>query len=110
MNIGDNLYYIAKVINALSRNKIVMVDEAGVEWYRYDKPINEFSLETHTIVGKVTVIVEGTTDENDMVENSYFTDKGVTIYQSDISSSSGYCYWFDNVDKANAALNKFVGR
>jgi hypothetical protein len=109
MNIGDNLYCISKVINALSRNKIVMIDEAGIEWYRYDKPINEFSLETHAIVGRTIVSVEGTIDENDMIENSYFTDKGVTVYESDINSS-WYCYWFNDVDKANTALKKFIGK
>ena len=108
MNIGDNLYCITKVINALSRNKIIMVDAQGVEWYRYDKPISEFSLETHTVVGRTIVTVEGTIDENDMVENSYFTDNGVTVYESDINSGS-YCYWFDDADKAAIALNKFIG-
>jgi ACT domain-containing protein len=104
MNIGDNIYHIKTVSNAFSKQKIRMVDENGVEWYRYDKNNWTFELETHTIIGKICVSIEGTIDENDVIENSYYTDKSMTIYQSDIDSTEFSPYWFSDEDIAQKKL------
>jgi hypothetical protein len=93
MNIGDSIYHLKTILNAFSRKKIKMIDEQGIEWYRYDKHVQEFELETHTIVGKISVIVEGAVDENDMVENSYYTDKVAVVYESDFTNEYSP-YWF----------------
>jgi hypothetical protein len=93
MNIGDNIHHIKTISNAFIKQKIKMVDAEGIEWYRYDKPIWEFELETHTIIGKISVTIEGTIDENDMVENSYYTDKGMNFYESEIDDTKFSPYW-----------------
>jgi ACT domain-containing protein len=104
MNIGDNIYHIKTISNAFSKQKIMMVDAEGIEWYRYDKHNWTFELETHIIIGKISVSIEGTIDENDMVENSYYTDKSMTLYQSDIDSTKFSPYWFSNEDTAQKKL------
>ena len=99
MNIGDTLYYIRDTSNFMSRQKLSMTDDSGNTWYRYDTPIRSFDLETHTVVGKISVTVEGDIDENEMIENSYHTDSGMNVYQSEIDCFS-HPYWFTDEQTA----------
>ena len=106
MNIGDNIYYIKTISNTFSRQKIKMIDADGIEWCRYDKPIVEVSMETHTIVGKISATIEGTIDENDMVENRYYTDKGMNFYESEIDDTIYSPYWITDETATQKILVK----
>lgn len=59
LKVGDKFYKIQEKLNSFSRKKITMTDAAGVEWYRYDKPLRSYSLSEHTVTGIVRPIVEG---------------------------------------------------
>jgi hypothetical protein len=104
MNVGDKIYFVCHTSNFFNRNKLSMTDEAGNTWYRYDRPARIFELQTHVVIGKILVIVEGTIDEHDMLENSYYTDHGVVVYQSDIDCDS-LPSWFTDEHQAIEALN-----
>jgi hypothetical protein len=104
MNIGDKIYCISVTTNAFSRQKIKMVDADGIEWYRYDKPIVEISMETQTIVGKISVYTEGTVEEDEMLENQYYTDTGTKVYESEIGSTSYAPYWITDEETAKKIL------
>lgn len=81
-----------------------MTDESGNMWYRYEQPAKSFELQTHVVIGKVSVTVEGTIDEHDMSENSYYTDRGMVVYQSEINCVS-FPSWFTNEQQAIEVLN-----
>lgn len=100
MNIGDKIYYVAKKYNSFSRQKITVVDENGIEWYRYDKPAIELILETHTIVGKIESIEYGIVPEEERCEEAtYFTDLEQVVYASEIDEDINTA-WFSNEQHA----------
>lgn len=103
MNIGDKLYYLKTTSNAFDRQKLTMTDAEGNTWYRYNKPIRVFEVETHTIVGKVLMSAEGVVDEYELIENSYHTDGGMIAYQSEINMPNNP-YWFTDKQQALNAL------
>jgi hypothetical protein len=105
MNIGDKIYHIQTTSNVFSRKKITMIDDKGIQWYRYDKDIQEFELETHTIIGKISVTVEGIVDENVMTENEYHTDKIMTVYEADFVTEHSP-YWFSDEAAAQKKLTE----
>lgn len=59
------MYRTQRINHFFSQKKLRMVDANGIEWYRYDKDRFEYVVETLTVVGKVTPIVEGEIDDND---------------------------------------------
>lgn len=109
MNIGDKLYFVCHTSNFFNRNKIEMTDSDGNIWYRYDRPARIFELQTHVVIGKISVTVEGTIDEHDMFENSYYTDHGTVVYQSEINRGS-FPSWFTDEQQAVEFLNVKQGK
>ena len=73
IKIGDTLYNVKEVHNWFHgrSNKIKMVDEDGVEWFRYEKPNIEYVIESWEVIGKVTPMIEGEIEES---EHSYTID------------------------------------
>lgn len=57
--VGDRFYLVCEKLNSFNRKKIVMTDETGIEWYRYNKPVRSYTIEEWNIVGKVIPKIEG---------------------------------------------------
>ena len=73
IKIGDTLYRVTEVHNWIfgRSSKIKMVDDEGVEWFRYEKPNVEYVVESWEVIGKVTPIIEGEVEDSD---HSYTID------------------------------------
>lgn len=89
LNIGDKIYVLETKYNALSRQKLTMVDDEGNIWYRYDKPTFSYSIKEHTIVGISRVTNEGDVPEESRV-NEYYTDRLITVDYYDLVDASIY--------------------
>lgn len=59
MKLGDKVYIVKETNNAFSSEKIEMIDEDGIHWYRYDKLLWDYHVEEVEYCGKVTYNVEG---------------------------------------------------
>lgn len=57
--IGDKFYQVWEKVNGSGRNKILMVDDEGIEWYRHEEPIRSYRIEEWTVVGRGTFTLEG---------------------------------------------------
>ena len=83
LNVGDNVYYLHKEFGILTRKKIYMTDDNGVEWFRYDKPAHTFTIKTTKIIGIVQYSVKGTqvSWEDNLVDGqtTYHTDLDYTF-------------------------------
>lgn len=69
--IGNIVYRLVVNNNAWRRDKITMVDDAGVEWYRYDKPIWSYRVIPMKICGTVKHIVRGIIENDCTFDNEY---------------------------------------
>jgi hypothetical protein len=57
--VGDKFYQVWEELNGTTRNKILMVDDKGIEWYRHEEPIRSYRIEEWTVVGRGTFNLEG---------------------------------------------------
>lgn len=53
MNFGDVVYAVKETNNAFSKKRITMIDENGIEWYRYDREHWEYSITEIVYCGRV---------------------------------------------------------
>jgi hypothetical protein len=100
--IGTKLYFVEQKSNWMTRQRISMTDSNGVEWHRHTKPLTEFNLKEHTIVGTIVTVIEGIVDADGEYENQYFVNDiefNILEYEIDQEKSSGD-RWF--TDKAKA--------
>lgn len=104
LNIGDTIYKVESTINAFTRRKMVLVDENGVEWYRYTKPSLTFSIESYTYVGRADVVVTGKIIPEDVEETKYFIEheKEGMFYLHDRDVEDNV--WFVSKDEAEHEL------
>jgi len=59
LKFGDTVYVSKEVNNAFRKKRISFTDSAGIEWYRYDLPNWEYSVEELVYCGKTTYVEEG---------------------------------------------------
>jgi len=92
IKIGDTLYRVEEVHNWIHgrSNKIKMVDEDGVEWFRYEKPNIEYVIESWEVIGKVTPMIEGEVEDS---EHSYTID--IVLKNKKTSEKETECILFD---------------
>lgn len=58
LEIGSVIYYIEEKVN-LGRTRHTMTDADGVEWYRYDQPLREWTLIEYRVKGILQTQVQG---------------------------------------------------
>ncbi len=117
LKVGDKFYKVQEKLNAFSRKKITMTDTNGVEWYRYDKPLRDYSISEHTIVGIVRPVIEGVVGStDDSYSRGEFTFihciselHGETVYDAEnlnsyLDSSVYYFYTLGEAEKHIAVL------
>jgi hypothetical protein len=62
LKVGDVFYSINESNQAFNRAKIQM-ELDGVDWFRYDKPLRTYELETYTVLGILRKELEGKWDD-----------------------------------------------
>lgn len=105
LTFGDSVHNIVDSLHAFSRKKIFKTDEEGVEWYRYDKPIRSFSIQTFTYVGRSESHTFGQVIPEDIDETKYFVEsnelKEMTyLHDRDVDDSD----WFASKEEAEAEV------
>lgn len=58
LEIGSTVYYVQEKVN-VGRTRHTMTDANGVEWYRYDLPLREYSLIEFQVKGILQTQVQG---------------------------------------------------
>ena len=95
MKFGDTIYSVKTVNNAFRKNKLTFTDADGNEWYRYDKPNWEYSIEELLYCGKTTYVEEGEVgfDEDRRIEYHFKYPDGQIYpeYEEDIKEFEN---WF----------------
>ena len=86
--IGNIVYHLVVNNNAIRRDKITMVDDAGVEWFRYDKPIWSYRVIPMKICGTVKHLV-----------------RGVVLHDSGLDTEYHMCHVPDPDGKADGSIN-----
>lgn len=85
LNLGDSIFYLQKNFGVFTRKKIYKIDDEGVEWFRYDKPIFSYSIIESKVIGIVQHSISGTlvSWEDDLQDGQiiYHTDKDETIIE-----------------------------
>ena len=69
--IGDTIYAVNEKNNAFTKKKIVKTDRAGIEWFRYDRPHYEYTVDEIIYCGKVIHVVSGEVDRDNIYETEY---------------------------------------
>jgi hypothetical protein len=69
--IGNIVYRMVVNNNAYSRKKIKMVDDAGLEWFRYDKSLWTFRVISMKICGSIKQVVRGVIRDGCQEEDQY---------------------------------------
>lgn len=100
LELGTKIYYVHENNNVITRKKIMMKDENGVEWYRYDKPLRSRSIKEYTIVGRVLARGEGIVPSIENYYDMYFTEDGVQVDQYEIDEYDNSNGYFLNEDEA----------
>lgn len=85
-----------------------MVDTEGKTWYRYVDPTWSYDIHQHTILGCVTVSVEGEVPDYDPEYTKYHLTGDEEAYEEDVFSTANECVachvssggWFDNIAAA----------
>lgn len=88
LNIGDTLYHVSKKLNKPSP-KIVMIDQDGIEWHRYEDHY-KYNIEKLTVSGYVDTIVTG------IIGDSYIPPRQFYMYGENGSVESEY-YDFEDL-------------
>jgi len=116
--IGNIVYRMVVNNNAYSRKKIKMVDDAGVEWFRYDKSQWTFRVTQMKICGTIKQVVRGVIcdgcKEEDQYHMQYLPDADgkaegrvdyweETVLLETFRESPYNCEFFTNEDAAIAA-------
>jgi hypothetical protein len=69
--IGNIVYRMVVNNNAFSRKKIKMVDDAGLEWFRYDKSLWTFRVISMKVCGSIKQVVRGVIRDGCQEEDQY---------------------------------------
>jgi hypothetical protein len=105
LKFGDVVYVVKEQNNAFSKKKLKMVDDSGVEWFRYDLDNWVYSIEEIVYCGRVTYIEEGDVlfDENRQVELHFrFPDQQIhSDYIDDVIECQE---WFHTREEAEAYI------
>lgn len=106
LQIGESVFQVVPTSNVFARKKILMVDDNGIEWYRYDKHRYTYSIKTHTYVGRADTIVQGRVIAEDVDDTKYFFEHEVDgmsyMFANDFNDPN--IQWFLSREDAEAQL------
>jgi hypothetical protein len=75
---GTVLYHVKEDNQFFSRDKIIMTDADGIDWYRYDRPLFTFDITEYMHTGTVIKIIQGTVSNPDDYETEYHLEQAGT--------------------------------
>lgn len=106
LRIGDKIFHIEEEFNSFSRKKIVMVDQEGLEWYRYDKQLRVYSIKEYACVGKCTPVIAGKVIAEEVNDMMYFieNEKGMDYLTPENNANSDY--WFSSEEEAKIEITR----
>lgn len=108
-NIGDK-FWVLRVNKNWNSNKIKMVDDEGIEWYRYPDGKNTYKIDELEVVGKLFFNIEG--EGSLWCEEEYVDRYAVRVngdhldevWQEDLDGERGYPYYFRSREEAEAKI------
>lgn len=104
LEFGDKIFHIVEDLNTLSRKKINMVDNDGIEWYRYDKPTWSYSIKEYTYVGKYAPTTFGKVMSDEVDAEKYFVEAdGEMDYLTEEYYTNS---WFDSEEEAKSEMQR----
>jgi hypothetical protein len=109
LTFGDIVYKADERNNLMSRERLVMIDVNGNEWYRYDRERFEYSIKELTYVGKVTHHEEGEVefDEDRCTEFHFKWPNGQICGENDGADEIYLNDWFTTRKDAEAEIARF---
>lgn len=103
LSFGDTVYVVDEINNAFSKKRITMVDDNGVEWYRYDRDHWEYSVSELIYCGRTTVIKDGeVSNDHDFQNQLHFKYPDGSIYYEYESDVGEVEEWFHTRAEAEA--------
>ena len=108
-NIGEK-FWVLSVSKNWNSEKIKMIDEDGIEWYRYPEGQNNYKLDELEIVGKLYHRIEGVGSiwyEEEFVDRYCVRMNGEhldEVYQEDLDNTRNYPYYFRSREEAEAKI------
>lgn len=108
LKFGDKIYNINDSLNAFYRKKITTVID-GVEWYRYDVPLREYTIEVFTYVGRYEPSIFGEVIPEDVEETKYFIrndrlEEMAYLHSDDADDND----WFVSNEEAIREINERI--
>lgn len=109
---GFEVYKLLSRLNAFSRSKIRMVDENGVEWFRYNKELHDFEYEKFSYIGKREIRSFGQVDIDDesyMNDTEYYLkneDGEIEQYHAGVIFNHGVPEWYETEEEVKAVIKK----
>ena len=107
LTFGDRVYVVQERNNAFNKKKIKMVDDAGIEWFRYDRDHYEYSIIEIEYCGRVTFTEEGDVQEDNNRDTEYHFRYPDGKIQPEYESSrpSDYVDWFYTIEEAKLYID-----
>jgi hypothetical protein len=105
LTFGNIVYKVDETNNIMVQKRIIMTDDNGVEWYRYDRERFEYSIVEIVYVGKVTHHEEGEVryDEDRCTEFHFKNPDGrICVYDNEHYLKD----WFTTREDAEAEIAK----
>jgi hypothetical protein len=100
LKFGDKVCVVDKTCNAFTKNKIKMIDEDGIEWFRYDRDNWEYNIKELEYCGRVTFTEEGSVrfSENRLDEYHFLWPDG-QIYAEYLDDDHEIWFYSENEAK-----------
>lgn len=114
-NIGEK-FWVLSVMKNWKSEKIKMVDENGLEWYRYPDGRNHYKIDELEIIGKLYHRIEGVGSiwyEEEFVDRYCVRVNGEhldEVYQEDLDGERGYPYYFRSREEAEAKITELKAK
>lgn len=105
LKFGTVIYVVNEKNNVFTKQRITMIDQNGVEWYRYDRDHWEYTISELIYCGHVAVTITGEVDYDPMRQNEmYFKYPDGNIhgeYEADVRDCQE---WFHTREEAEAYI------
>jgi hypothetical protein len=106
LKFGDVIYIVKETNNAFIKKKLTMIDENGIEWYRYDRDNWEYSIEEIVYVGSVELIVKGEVDDTRRGNEMHFKYPNGDIYYEYEKEAENIEDWFSTREEAETYIEE----
>lgn len=107
LQLGDTVFRVNERNNAFSKQKLKMIDEHGNEWFRYDQPHWEYSIEEIVYCGRVEFQRFGETNPSEYYANEFhFKHPDGQIYAENEESFAYEERWFHTREEADQEIEE----